>query len=141
MKAETEIKASITASLKGRAAILVLMYVENFKTDVFFYQWRQLCLTSHWPIIVNIRVSSCACELWTDLIFLWIKVSSVIQTFSVAHIKGKMSNLSIKWEYWFLWTENTSTLNVLGCYYYIMHVTALSPIHYIDFSLMTPLDY
>ena len=36
LKAETEINASIAASPKGRAAILVLMYVENFKTDGFF---------------------------------------------------------------------------------------------------------
>ena len=33
----------------------------------------------------------------TDLIFLWIKVSSVIQILWVPHIKGKMSNLPIIW--------------------------------------------
>ena len=53
-------------------------------------------MTSHWLIIFNIRVSSCACELQTDLIFLWIKVSSVIQILSVAHIKGEMSKLLVQ---------------------------------------------
>ena len=44
----------------------------------------------------NISVSSCPCELRTDPIFSWVKVSSVIQTLLAAHIKGKMSNLLIK---------------------------------------------
>jgi hypothetical protein len=38
----------------------------------------KMCLMSHWSIIFNIKVSSCTCELQTELIFLWIKVSSVI---------------------------------------------------------------
>jgi len=50
-------------------------------SDNCFYRWRQMCLRSHWLIIFNIRVSSGACLLRTDLIILWIKVSSVIQTF------------------------------------------------------------
>jgi hypothetical protein len=52
----------------------------------------KMCLSSHWPINFNIRISSCACEVQTDLIFLWIKVNSVIQTLSAAE---KMSNLMI----------------------------------------------
>jgi hypothetical protein len=35
-------------------------------------------------------------ELRTDLTFLWIKVSTVIQTLSAANIKGKMSNNWVK---------------------------------------------
>jgi hypothetical protein len=66
--------------------ILVIMYVEIFKTEVIVFIG---------PIFFNITVSSCTCELRTDLIFLWIKVSSVIQTWSAIHIKGKMSNLPI----------------------------------------------
>jgi hypothetical protein len=72
------------------------MYDEIFKTGVIdFIGDIKMCLTSHWLIIFNIRVSSCACELRTDLIFLWIKVSSVIQTLSAAHIKGEIPNLPI----------------------------------------------
>ena len=56
----------------------------------YCFCWRrQMCFASHWLIIFIIRVSSWACELQTDLIFLWIKVSSVIKTLSVtvAHIQ------------------------------------------------------
>ena len=42
-------------------------------------------LTLHWPIIFNIIISSCACELRTDLVFLWINVSLMIQK-----INGKL---------------------------------------------------
>jgi len=39
IKVETDIITSITVSLIGRAVILVIMYVETFKTDVnCFYQ-------------------------------------------------------------------------------------------------------
>ena len=72
----------------GRAVILVLMYVKIFKTSVIIF-------ISDVKMCFSISVSSCACELRTDLIFLWIKVSSVIQTLSAAHIKGKLSNLQI----------------------------------------------
>ena len=65
----------------------MLIYVEIFKTGVIVFIVDVK--------IFNIRVSSCTCELRTDLIFLWFKVSSVIQTLSAAHIKGKMSNLQI----------------------------------------------
>ena len=85
LKVETDNIASIAASPTGRPVILVIMYVCRC-----FYRWR------HWLIIFNIRVSSCACELQTDLIFLWIKVSSVIQILSVAHIKGEMSKLLVQ---------------------------------------------
>ena len=89
-------KYRITVVLKvetGRAVILVIMYVEIFHTGVIVFIGEvKICLRSHCPIIFNIRISSLACELRTDLIF---KVSLVIQTLSAAHIKGKMSNLSL----------------------------------------------
>ena len=95
LKVETDIIASIRASLTGRTVILVIMYVEIFKTDVIVsISDLKMCLMSHLLIIFNISISSCSCELQTDLIFLWIKVSSVFQTLSEAQIKGKMSNLS-----------------------------------------------
>ena len=98
LKVETDIITSITVSPTGWA---VIIYVEIFKTGIIvFIGDVKMCSTPHWPIIFNIRVSSCACELRTDLIFLWIKVSSVIQTLSVAHIKGKMFNLLITYEWW-----------------------------------------
>ena len=37
MKVETDIIASITASLIERAVKLVIIYVETFKTDIFLY--------------------------------------------------------------------------------------------------------
>ena len=37
MKIETEIIASITATPIGRAVILMILYVEILKTDVFVY--------------------------------------------------------------------------------------------------------
>ena len=37
MKVETDIITSITASLIGRAVILVIMYVEIFQTDVIVF--------------------------------------------------------------------------------------------------------
>ena len=61
----------------------------------FFIGEVKMCLMSHWLIIFNIRVSSCPCEFRTDVIFLWIKISSGIQTLSAAHIKEKISNLPL----------------------------------------------
>jgi hypothetical protein len=96
LKVETDIITTISANPTGRAVILVIMYVKIFKTDVIvFIGDVKMCLTSHWLLIFNIRFSSCPFELRTDLIFLWNQVSSVTQTLSVAHIKGKMSNLLI----------------------------------------------
>ena len=87
---------SIAASLTERAVILMIMYVKIFKTGILvFIGDVKMCLTSHWHIIFNIRVSSSPCELRTDIIFLWIKVSSVIRTLSAALIKWKMSNLQM----------------------------------------------
>jgi len=37
LKVETDIITSITASPLGRTAILVIMYVETFKTDVIVF--------------------------------------------------------------------------------------------------------
>jgi hypothetical protein len=67
----------------GRAVILVIMYVEIFQTGVIVFIGEvKICLRSHCPIIFNIRTSSLACELRTDLIF---KVNLVIQTISCTH--------------------------------------------------------
>jgi hypothetical protein len=38
LKVKTDIITSITARPIGRAAILVIMYVESFETDVSFYR-------------------------------------------------------------------------------------------------------
>jgi len=37
LKVETEIITSIMASPKGRAAVLMIMYVETFKADVIVF--------------------------------------------------------------------------------------------------------
>jgi hypothetical protein len=48
MKVETDIITNITVSLIGRAVLLVIMYVEIFKTDVIIFIGNViLCLTSH----------------------------------------------------------------------------------------------
>jgi hypothetical protein len=81
--------------------IFLILSVEAFRTEVIvFIGGIIMCFTfviDRW---------TCACELRTDLIFLWFKVSSVIQTLSTAHIRGKMSNLPIscytidnQWQY------------------------------------------
>jgi hypothetical protein len=71
--------------------ILVIMYVDIFETSVIvFISDVKMCL------ITQTDIFQYRSQLRTDLIFLWIKVSSVIQTISAAHINpGKMSNLQI----------------------------------------------
>ena len=107
LKVETHIIASIATNSSGWGVILVIMYAKILKTGVIVFICNiivficniivficniivficniivfigdvKMCLMSHWSIIFNIKVSSCTCELQTDLIFLWIKVSSVI---------------------------------------------------------------
>ena len=83
--------------------IRVLNWPNIFVDQIMFNIKSQfLCIqVLNWPnifvdqIIFNIRVSSCVYEFWTDLIFLWVKFSSVIQTLSAPNIKGKISNLLI----------------------------------------------
>ena len=96
LKVRTDIIASIAASPTERAVIPVIMYVKIFKTGIIFFIGDiKICSMSSWPIIFNIKVSSWACELWPDLIFFCMKVSSMIQTLSGAHIKGKMLHFLI----------------------------------------------
>jgi len=58
LKVKTDIITCITESLIGQAAILMVMYVETFKTDVIvFIDNVIMCLMTHWPIISSIRVS------------------------------------------------------------------------------------
>ena len=48
LKVKTDIITSITARPIGRAAILVIMYVESFETDVIVFIDNVItCLTSH----------------------------------------------------------------------------------------------
>ena len=47
MKVETDTIASITESPVGRGAILEIMYVETFKTDIAFIRNIIMCLRSH----------------------------------------------------------------------------------------------
>jgi hypothetical protein len=47
LKVETDIITSIAVSLIGRAAILVIMYVETFKTNINVFSGSvTMCLTS-----------------------------------------------------------------------------------------------
>ena len=73
-----KIMTEIIASLTGSAAILVLMSVETFKTDVIVFIGNIIMfLTSHWWIIVSICFSP------------------LILKISVCEIKGKVYNLLI----------------------------------------------
>ena len=66
-----DIIAGIAASLKDRAVILVIIYVEIFITGfIVFIGDVNMCVSSHWQILFNIRVFCFACELRTELIFL-----------------------------------------------------------------------
>ena len=60
LKVETDIITSITSRPIGLAAILAIMSVVNFKTDVIVIIGEVICLMSDWLI----------CELGTDLLFL-----------------------------------------------------------------------
>ena len=79
LKAETDIITTKAASLIGQAEILVIMFVEIFKTDVIVFICNIImCLTSHWPIFC----SQYQCPL--------------ILIISHSEIKEKMSKLLIK---------------------------------------------
>ena len=69
MKVETDIITSIAVSLIGRAGILMIMYVETYKTDVIVFI-NNVTLTNH---------------------FQYYRVSSLMQTISLGEINGKMS--------------------------------------------------
>ena len=95
MKVETNIITSIRASLKGQTLILMIIYVETFNTNyIVFIDNAIMCLTSHWPIISSIRVSS------------------LILTISLCEIKEKMSKLLIKYTLMYL-------LNSWQCFIFI----------------------
>ena len=95
LKVETDIITSITASLTGLAVLLVIMYVEIFKTGVivfivdvtltdnFQYQSHLFHMqVTKWP---NIFVDQGPSAEFSD------------KDFITVHIKGKMSNLPIKY--------------------------------------------
>ena len=94
LKVETDIIASIASTSRGLAVMLVIIYVVIFITGVIvFIGDIEMWLTSHLPIMFNIS-QFLPMRITNDLIFLWIKVSSVVQTLSEAH-KGKISNCQI----------------------------------------------
>jgi hypothetical protein len=77
LKALTDIITNIPAHPIGLAEILTIMSVSTFKIAV----------------ILTDKLAHASYELTQH--FLWMKVSLVIQTGSVVHIKGKMSNFLI----------------------------------------------
>ena len=64
------------------------IYVEIFKTDITVF----ICDVTQNDKFQYQESVLAQCELRTDVMFLWIKVSSVIQTLSAPHIKGKIFN-------------------------------------------------
>jgi len=82
MEVETDIMDSIAVSPIGLAVILVIMYVETFKTVVIVFIGNvKMHLMSRWLIIFSIRVSL------------------FILTISLIEIKVKMSKLPKKIKY------------------------------------------
>jgi hypothetical protein len=58
LKVVTEMITSILASPRRRAAIVMVMYVKTYKTDIIVFICNAIiCLTSSWSIISRIRVS------------------------------------------------------------------------------------
>jgi len=59
MKVTTDIIASIAASLIGQSVILVIIYIETFKTNVIVFIGNVIiCLKSRSPIIFSITIIS-----------------------------------------------------------------------------------
>ena len=109
LKVETDIIASIAATSRGLAVMLVMIYVMIFITGVIvFIGDIDMWLTSHLPIMFNIS-QFLPMRITNDLIFLWIKVSSVVQTLWEAH-KGKISNWQIICYNLFYYTETTQKM-------------------------------
>ena len=81
LKVESDIVANISASPIGWAGILVIMFVEAFRTDVIAFNGHVImCFRSDWPM----KVTN-----WSNIFV------DQGQTLSAALIKGKMSNLLI----------------------------------------------
>jgi hypothetical protein len=109
LKVETDIIASIAETSRGLAVMLVIIYVVIFITGVIvFIGDIEMWLTSHLPIMFNIS-QFLPMRITNDLIFLWIKVSSVVQTLWEAH-KGKISNWQIICYNLFYYTETTQKM-------------------------------
>jgi len=69
MKVKTDIIVSIAAVQTERAVILVIMYVETFKTDVIdLISSVMICMMSHWLIIFSIMVSPLILKISQDKI-------------------------------------------------------------------------
>jgi len=86
LKVETDIITNISLNPIGHVCDNICWGLQNW--CYCFYRWRHN--------VLYVRLTDKLTHLlWTDLLFLWFKVSSVIQTLSAAHIKGKLSNLSI----------------------------------------------
>jgi len=90
------ISANTAASPIGQALILIIMYVETFKTDVIVYICNVIMrLMSHRAIIFSIRVSS------------------LMLTISLGKIKGKKSKLLINIHVMYQYTSNKTPYRFL----------------------------
>jgi hypothetical protein len=115
LKVETDIISDISASLIWRAGVFVIMSVKVLGTDVILFIGDVIiCFMSDWPINLRMRVTN-----WPN-----IKVSSVVQTLSAAHIKGKMSNLLINQMNCLIWA-----------YYHWFHCVAVERFIFMSMTL------
>ena len=62
LKVDTEIITSITSCPVGRAVILVIMYIEIFKSDVVVFIGRKSCDTSD-HVYGDLQIGRC-CFYW-----------------------------------------------------------------------------
>jgi hypothetical protein len=107
LKVETDIIAGIAATSRGLAVMLVIIYVVIFITGVIVLIGDiEMCLTSHLPIMFNIS-QFLPMRITNDLIFLWIKVSSVVQTWKISNWQIICYYLF----YLFYYTESTQKMH------------------------------
>ena len=115
LKVKTDIIVNISvSSIRTSCDICGNVYRGLQNWHYCFYRWH------HNVFYCQIEWKTCACELRTDLIFLWIKDSSVIQTLSAAHIKGKMSNLLINMNSKAIYTYLSSIQDLLSLVFCVM---------------------
>jgi hypothetical protein len=129
MKVKTDIIASIAASPIGRVVILLIMYVETFKTVVIvFISNVVMCLMSLWPINVSITVSL----LITTLSLCEIK--GIITVNFHYHISAVTRDDA---DFYLTISEHYKFICFLFCFFYIGWLLKLLPVMKILKPLMT----
>ena len=127
MKVETDIITNITVSLIGRAVLLVIMYVEIFKTDVIIFIGNVImCLTSHWLMIfciwsrfvdtghISLRSKEKCVNYWSFYLFVFQHWLSDIEIFATI-----IAALIHDYEH----TETTNNFHIMTGWVTMLHIT------------------